>query len=137
MESGKTFSRFKDGDTNDPSNYILISILPVLSKVFEKHLNQQVQEYLTTSGLFHKLQCGCRQGYSCIDSVHYLISNCLSAKLKGSFVSLMFLDFKKAFDCVNHGWANFSDIRPHFRIVYCLRPQLKLASPVLYMDVVV
>ena len=61
---------FKDGDSNDPSNYRSISILPVLSKVFEKHLNQQVQEYLTTSGLFHKLQCSCRQGYSCIDSVH-------------------------------------------------------------------
>ena len=44
---------FKNGDSNDPSNYQPISTLPVPSKVFEKHLNQQVQEYLTSNGLLH------------------------------------------------------------------------------------
>ena len=92
----------KGGDIKDPSNYRPISILPVLSKIFEKHVNSQIHKYLTTNKLLHKLQCGFREGYSCVDSLHKLISDCLSARSDGNFVAMMFLDFKKAFDCVDH-----------------------------------
>ena len=65
-------------------------------------MNSQIHKYLTTNKLLHKLQCGFREGYSCVDSLHKLISDCLSARSDGNFVAMMFLDFKKAFDCVDH-----------------------------------
>ena len=92
----------KGGDLNDPSNYRPISILPVLSKVFEKHVNQQLQNYFSSNSLIHKLQCGFRKSYSCADLVHKIVTDCIGAKSEGHYVSLMFLDFKKAFDCVDH-----------------------------------
>ena len=92
----------KDGDINEPSNYRPISILPVISKIFEKHVNYHLTTFLIENKLLHNMQCGFRKGYSCVDSVHKLFSDCLRAKSYGRFVSLIFLDFKKAFDCVNH-----------------------------------
>lgn len=92
----------KSGDINNPSNYRPISVLPVLSKIFEKHINHHLQEYLTKKKIIHELQCGFRKGHSCSDSLFKIISDSLVEKINGNVMTLLFLDFKKAFDCVSH-----------------------------------
>ena len=49
-------------DPSDKTIYRPISILPVLSKAFERCLYDQIYEYIDT--LFSKVQCGLRKGFS-------------------------------------------------------------------------
>ena len=93
---------FKGGDKNDPSNFRPISVVPILSKLLERHVNIHLQNYLKDNNILHERQSGFREGFSCVDAVHGLVSDCVYSKSKGEVVSLIFLDFKKAFDCVNH-----------------------------------
>ena len=93
---------FKGGDNSNPSNFRPISVLPILSKVFEKHLNIHIYSHLSKNNILHPYQCGFRKSHSCTDAVHKLISDCLDLKTRGEKICLMFLDFSKAFDCVNH-----------------------------------
>ena len=93
---------FKGGNKNDPSNFRPISVVSVLSKILEKHVNLCLQKYLEDNNILHEQQSGFRKGFSCNDAVLRLVSCCNYFKNKGDYVSLMFLDFKKAFDCVDH-----------------------------------
>ncbi len=44
----------KKGEKENPRNYRLISILPVLSKLFENHVAIQIYTLFETYSLFHK-----------------------------------------------------------------------------------
>ena len=52
----------KKDDTNDKNNYRPVSILPSLSKAFEKCLYDQIYAY--TDSILSKAQCGFRKGCS-------------------------------------------------------------------------
>ena len=45
-------------------NYRPVSLLPVLSKVLERALNDQLNDYLSWRGLLYNFQSGFRKGYS-------------------------------------------------------------------------
>ena len=53
---------YKKDDPFDKTNYRPISILPVLSKPFERCLYDQIYEYFDT--VLSKVQCGFRKGFS-------------------------------------------------------------------------
>ena len=93
---------FKGGDQNNPSNYRPISVLPILSKLFEKHINIHLFSHLDNIKFLHKYQNGFRKGFSCTHSVHKLITECIELKRRNEKVALIFLDFRKAFDCVSY-----------------------------------
>ena len=46
LKCAKVFPVFKGGAKSDPSNYRPISILPTVSKLFEKHVNKHLMNYL-------------------------------------------------------------------------------------------
>ena len=52
---------YKKDDPFDKTNYRPISILPVLSKPFERCLHDQIYEYINT---LSKVQCGFRKAFS-------------------------------------------------------------------------
>ena len=52
----------KKDDTNDKNNYRPVSILPCLSKAFEKRMYDQI--YAHTDSIFSNAQSGFRKGYS-------------------------------------------------------------------------
>ena len=51
-------SLFEKGFKSDPKNYRLISLLPVVSKIIEKTIHIQTQEYLDKNCLLYKCQLG-------------------------------------------------------------------------------
>ena len=53
---------FKKKDRENVENYRPVSILPVLSKVYERCMYDQMYAYLNK--ILSKWQCGFRQGYS-------------------------------------------------------------------------
>ena len=57
----------KKGDTDNLNNYRPIALLPVLSKVFEKVINQQINDVVETSFIDDN-QFGFRRGYSTEDA---------------------------------------------------------------------
>ena len=92
----------KAGPADDPNNYRPISVLPILSKIFERHISEHLTSYLDSHHLINCYQSGFRRNHSCITAMHRNISD-WSDKLKSrNHVLLVFLDFRKAFDMVDH-----------------------------------
>ena len=95
---------YKKGDPSLPCNYRPISLLPILSKVFEKILAHQMRNYLENNELIGARQFGFRPGCS-TDLLIFQLTNLLKLKMskkESKYASLAALDTKKAFDCVNH-----------------------------------
>ena len=62
LKQAETTPVHKKDDINDKNNYRPVSILPSLSKVFEKYLYDQIYAY--TDSILSKAQCGFRKCYS-------------------------------------------------------------------------
>ena len=56
MKKAKVFPIYNGGQKSDPSNYRPISILPTISKIFEKHVNKHLMGYLIKYKLIHENQ---------------------------------------------------------------------------------
>ena len=93
---------FKKGDSKDLNNYRPISLLPILSKVYEKVLSKQMSLYFESNELFFKHQYGFRKNKSTVDAILNLVDSIIdSFENKDSHMSI-FCDLTKAFDCVPH-----------------------------------
>ena len=55
---------YKEGSRRNIGNYRPISILPIVSKVFEKEVFRELYQYLNENSLLSKFQSGFRPGYS-------------------------------------------------------------------------
>ena len=53
-----------NGSRNDKNNYRPISVLPILSKVLEKHICEHLCNFLRENDFFHPLQSGFRKSHS-------------------------------------------------------------------------
>ena len=93
---------FKSGDTEDCSNYRPISVLSIISKVFEKLVYRQLYDYFTENGVLSHYQSGFRKGNSTLTSL-LKTTDSLLVNMDCELISgVMFLDLKKAFDTVDH-----------------------------------
>lgn len=92
----------KESDKNDLNNYRPISILPTISKIFERHISNQMKSFLEKHQLLHTFQSGFRQNHSCQSSLIRLIDSWLQNIDSGQIVGSVYLDLKKAFDLVDH-----------------------------------
>ena len=92
----------KSGTHDDINNYRPISILPVLSKILEKHVHDCLSAYLHEHSLLHKTQSGFRAQHSCETALVHMIDSWLTAMDSGKMVGAVLVDFKKAFDLVDH-----------------------------------
>ena len=102
FKSAKVIPLPKTTDLRNPSNFRPISLLSVLSKPLEKHIYKHLIDYMEHHGLFHAFQSGFRRNHSCHTALVHLCDKWLSAINKSEITGAVFLDFKKAFDLVNH-----------------------------------
>lgn len=94
---------FKKGDRNEIANYRPISLLPIFSKVFEKCIASRIMNYLESNDLLIDCQYGFRKGMSTASAILNLTNYINEAFEAGDYVSTVFCDLSKAFDCVSHG----------------------------------
>ncbi len=93
---------FKKNSTQDLNNYRPISILPVLSKLIEKHVSIHLYEYLNSHDLLTSRQSGFRAKHSCETALHQMLDDWLTCINNKETVGILFIDFCKAFDMVDH-----------------------------------
>ena len=91
----------KKGSKNLMENYRPISILPIISKVFERIL-YQFYEYLTSNNLLSKQQFGFRRFHSTMSTLLDCTNEWYINMDRGLYNLVVFLDLKKAFDTVDH-----------------------------------
>ena len=93
---------YKEDIKSDPNNYRPVSILPVVSKITEKVIFKQLYEYLTDNNLLPVSQHGFRPMHSTLTALLEVTNNWYLNIDDGLLNSVLFLDFKKASDTVDH-----------------------------------
>lgn len=79
-----------------------ISILPFLSKVCERIMQKQLNDYITRNKFLVGIQSGFRPKHSCTTALLKVIEDIRDELDDGCVTFLVLLDFSKAFDMVNH-----------------------------------
>ena len=102
FKKAKVTPCFKKGDNSDMSNYRPISVLPLLSKIIEKHVAENLKSYLSEHNLLYERQSGFRSNHSCETALNAMVDDWLSAIDRNEIVGTVLLDLSKAFDLVNH-----------------------------------
>ena len=102
FKQAKVIPLYKSGSPSDPSNYRPISILSVLSKPLEKHINKHIISHFNRYDLLHPSQSGFRKNHSCHTALTNLVDQWLTNINKNEFSGVLFVDFAKAFDCIDH-----------------------------------
>ena len=97
---------YKKGDKSDPTNYRPISVTPVLSKIFEKILVNQISKFLIDNEILNPTQFGFQVRKSAQDALLYLSETLRSELDRNNTVHAAFLDLSKAFDSLNHDILN-------------------------------
>lgn len=92
----------KKGDRKVENNYRPISLVPVISKVFEKLLHEQVSNHFENYKIFTEKQYGFRPKRNTCNAVVNLVHGVIDDLEKGSSVCFRSFDMSKAFDTVEH-----------------------------------
>ena len=81
---------------------MLFRSLPLPSKIIERLVGAQTEHYLESNNLLTPHQSGFRKGKSTIGTVCELTDDIYKAMQQSLLTSAVFVDFRKAFDCVDH-----------------------------------
>ena len=92
---------FKKGDQTSLENYRPIAIIPIFLKLLSRVIYARIQPILDVHQSCD--QAGFRSGYSCDDHLFTLNLLIEGAEEWRTDLWLATVDFRKAFDCVNHG----------------------------------
>lgn len=102
LKLAKVIVIHKSGATQDMGNYRPLSILPLFSKPLEKILLKRLENYFNDNRLFTDSQFGFRQGLS-TESALLKQKELILQNIENKLLTLgIFVDFSKAFDCINH-----------------------------------
>ena len=91
---------FKQGSKTQKDNYKPISILPVISKIFEKLICRQLSNLF--DNIFSQFQCGLRKGYTPQHCLLLMIDKQKKAVHNNKVFGVLLSDLSKAFDCIRH-----------------------------------
>ena len=91
---------FKKDDNTNKENYRPISILPTISKIFERIMFRQITTHV--SDILSPYLCGFRKGYNTQHALLRLIDKINKSLDKKEKIGLFMMDLSKAFDCIPH-----------------------------------
>ena len=91
---------FKKNNSLDKSNYRPISVLPTISKFYERAIFDQLMEFLNNR--FNPLLSAFRSGFGCQTALLRIIEDWKKALDDNKFIAAILMDLSKAFDCLPH-----------------------------------
>ena len=90
----------KKDDPTDKTNFRPISVLPLLSKVFERVIYKQLGKYVDT--FLNKLLCGFRKAHCTQHALFKLLQRWQNELDNSGLVGTILMDHSKAYDCLPH-----------------------------------
>ena len=102
LKIAKVIPLFKTGDKQLFVNYRPISLLPAVSKVYEKIMYDQIYAYLENNNILYKSQYGFRNKHSTELASLELTDQIVNNMEKKQVPFAIFMDLSKAFDTLNH-----------------------------------
>ena len=98
----KVVPLLKKGEVTDPKNYRPVALLPVLSKIMERVVFEQMISYLEENKILHPSHHGFRSKHSTCTALLEMQELWLDALEKNEITAVIMCDMSTAFDLVNH-----------------------------------
>lgn len=102
LKKSRVVPIYKKGDRDCPSSYRPISIVPVLAKILETIVYNQLSDHFERLNIIAPSQFGFRKNKSTVDALLKLTKSVLQAFEQGNYALATFCDISKGFDCVDH-----------------------------------
>lgn len=112
FESGTFPASFKDarvtaiykgsGSRSDPNSYRPVTVLSSFAKILEELLYERIQDFLLDCQIIHANQFGFQSGSNTVTAAIHAVSFIQRSLCDKNFVTAIFIDVAKAFDCVDH-----------------------------------
>lgn len=102
LKLAKVIPLYKKDDPMLLTNYRPISLLPAISKVFERVIYNQIYDHFQNNNLFYESQYGFRSKHSTEMAALEVIDRIIQEIDANQLPITIFLDLSKAFDTLNH-----------------------------------
>ena len=93
---------FEKGSKTNPSNYRPISLLPLISKIIGKLIQEHTSSFLSNNEILYSYQSGFRKNHSTDSCLTFLHDKILKGFDKGLMTGMILIDFQKAVDMIDH-----------------------------------
>ena len=102
MKESTVVALHKAGDTSEPSNYRPVSLTPIIAKVMESIMHDNLLVHIENNQLIHESQHGFRKNHSTTTNLIYFWNDITNYANKKNEISIIYTDLRKAFDSVPH-----------------------------------
>ena len=122
------------GKRTEPTNYRPISVIPVVAKVFERIIYDQIYKYLTENSLLTRHQSGIRSLHSTVTALLEATDNWALNIDRGFVNAVVFLQRKRKLQYYGIRWsglqwfASYLDNRTQICDINCCKSTPKLLS---------
>ena len=100
LKRAQVIPLFKKKDPLNKENYRPVSILPTLSKVYERVMHDQLTEHFDK--IFNPFLAAFRKGFECQSTLLRLLEDWHMALDRHECAAAILMDLSKAFDCLPH-----------------------------------
>ena len=100
LKRAQVIPLFKKKDPLNKENYRPVSILPTLSKVYERVMHDQLTEHFDR--IFNPFLAAFRKGFGCQSTLLRLLEDWRMALDRHECAAAILMDLSKAFDCLPH-----------------------------------
>ena len=100
LKVGDISSLFKKEDAFTKKNYRPITVLPSVSKIYERLVQDQMLPFVQS--FLSSLLCGLREGYGTQHALLRFVEACKKTIDNRGVAGAVLTDLSKAFDCLNH-----------------------------------
>ena len=102
LKLAKVVPIYKSKDPLSISNYRPVSVLPALSKIYERVIYNRIHKFIDDHDILYKFQFGFRAKHSTSAAIAVLLDNIANAFNHNENVCGVFLDMQKAFDTIDY-----------------------------------
>ena len=101
LKAAQVSPLFKKNNSLDKGNYRPVSVLPCISKIYERAIHDQfIMDFLDKQS--HPLLSAFRPGFGCQTVLYQIIEDWNKALDDNKCIAAILMDLSKAFDCLPH-----------------------------------